>query len=202
MKRQALWLLLVALLALGPVVTRAQNEQPGMGPIGSNAQKPPEKPLMDYQFYKLSFALRELEDGKVLNTRSYVTNMRSETPESRGAEASVRAVTKIPVPYFSTNRDTGARDTQWQYQDVGVSIDCRQERPDQRGPATALRISMDISSVAPVEGGQSANPGPPIRSVRGSASVPFVLDKPLLVTSVDDVTSKRQYQLEVTITKK
>ncbi len=193
MKRQAWWMLLVAVCILGPMAARAQSEPPGI-----NAQKPPERPLQEFQFYKLNFALRELEDGKVLNTRSFITNMRSQTFDSGNAEASVRSGTRIPIPVSSTNRDTGGRETSFQYQDVGVNIDCRMERPDPRGPSTSLRISMDITSVAPTEGGT----GPAIRSVRGSASVPFVLDKPILVTSVDDLTSKRQYQLEVTITKK
>jgi hypothetical protein len=73
------------------------------------------------------------------------------------------------------------------------------------GAASAIRVSIDISSLAPSETSQpgTGNPLMPlIRSIRGSATVPFELNKPILVTSVDDVTSKRQYQLEVTITRK
>ncbi len=187
MKRHAWWMLLFAVCVFGPMAARAQNEG-----VGINPQKAPEeKPLQQFQFYKLNFALRELEDGKVLNTRNFVTNMRSQTPDSGNAEASVRSGTRVAIQVSPSS-------TQYNYQDVGVNIDCRMERPDPRGPSTALRISMDITSIAPAEGG----PAPAIRSVRGSNTVPFVLDKPILVTSVDDLTSKRQYQLEVTITKK
>ena len=199
MKRQAWWMAVLFTAIL-------------MVPCAGRAQQTDEKkaePAPEFQFYKLSFSLRELEDGKVLNTRSYVTNMRSMTRGAIRSGASVRAGTRVPVT--TTFGGNGGGNTEIKYNDVGVNIDCEMEAPNPGaaasagGTASAIRVSLDISSLAPSEPSQ-AGPGNPltplIRSVRGSSTIPFVLDKPILVTSVDDVTSKRQYQLEVTITKK
>lgn len=76
----------------------AQSEQPA-----ANTQK---------QFYRLDFVVQELENSRVVNSRSYSTVM------SGMQSSSIRAGAKVP---FST---TSGANAQWQQIDVGVSIDC------------------------------------------------------------------------------
>lgn len=74
------------------------------------AQKPTEEP----KYYHLDFVVKELESGKVINTRSYTTTV------ATGAGTSViRSGTKVPI---STSGDAQGSLT---YLDVGVNIDCR-----------------------------------------------------------------------------
>ena len=59
-----------------------------------------------------------------------------------------------------------------------------------------LNVSADISSLATPD--ESTHGGHPLlRQVRIEGTVPMVSDKPMIVGSVDDPNSKRQFQLEV-----
>ena len=197
MKRQA-WCTIVLMAGLlVPALAHAQAAKPD-ATAAKSADVAPE-----FQFYKLTFALRELEDGKLLNTRTYVTSMRSTVIGQPSSRASVRAGTRVPIATVARQTEGAPAETSFQYVDIGVNIDCILEVAGGGVPATAVAVVAEISTLPPSDATQARNPEAPlIRQIRGSATVPLVLDKPMLVTSVDDVASKRQYQLEVTITKK
>src|SRR6266496_3384302 len=61
-------------------------------------------------FYKLDFVVRELEDGKTVNTRNYTLMARS------GEWQQLRVGTRVPVTMQEKKVD---------YMDVGLSVDCR-----------------------------------------------------------------------------
>jgi hypothetical protein len=133
------------------------------------------------RYFRLDFTVKELENGKVVNTRAFSTTMQSAT-NSYGA--SIRAGDKVPV---------SSGDSKITYLDVGVNIDCRDLKVVDN--QLALQISADISN--PVE---SAGAQPIIRQYRwaGIAFVP--LRKPVTVFVSDAVSNKRQMQLELTAT--
>ncbi len=139
-----------------------------------------EKPV---HAYRLDFSVNELEDGKKLNSRQYSLNLNADDANE------IKIGTKVPV-------DSGHE--QFQYMDVGTSIWCRiGERPD----GIAMSVRADISNFAIPEQGTGREPHPMIRQFRINASTLAVPGKPMVVGSVDDPNSKRQFQLEVTATK-
>jgi hypothetical protein len=139
-----------------------------------------EKPV---HAYRLDFSVNELEDGKKLNTRQYALNLNAEDANE------VKIGSRVPVEIVQG---------QFQYMDVGTNIWCRiGERPD----GIALAVRAEISNFAIPEQGTGHESRPVIRQLKINASTLALLGKPMVVGSVDDPNSKRQFQLEVTVTK-
>ncbi len=139
-------------------------------------------------FYKLDFAVKELEGAKVINARSYSMTVAA---DAKGT-SSIRTGSRTPIPAGQGNT---------QYIDVGVNIDCR-NITELHGDLS-LSISADISSVPSEPGTTAGSPTtlpPTVRQNRWSSSVIVPLKKPTLVFSSDDLASKRQMQLEITAT--
>lgn len=133
------------------------------------------------QPYRLDFSVIELEDGKKINSRQYSMNLTANDANE------IKIGARVPV-------DSGHE--AFQYLDVGTNIWCRVgDRPD----GIPLSVRADISNFATPEGVSSSRPI--IRQFKISASTLAQLGKPTIVGSVDDPTSKRQFQLEVTVNK-
>jgi len=138
-------------------------------------------------FYHLSFVVQELENERVINSRSYSMIM------SEMGQSSIRAGEK--VPYSST---TGPS-TQWQQIDVGVNIDCRGLQATDNG--VSLNIKADISSVVESHGANSPPASPPIiRNNQWESNVVLPLKRPSVLFSSDDPASKRRMQLQLAVT--
>jgi len=154
-------------LALIPTSATAQQDTKAPKPITA---------------YRLEFSVRELENGKRVNSRNYM--MMAED----GSFARIRVGNRVP---FQTSKD------QYQYNNVGMNIDCR---PHEQQEGVALDVTVDFSSVAPPsETAPSYNPV--FRSNRSEVQTVVPFGKPILVTSLDDVESNRRYEIEVTATK-
>jgi hypothetical protein len=146
------------------------------------AQSDTAKPVAVEQakYYHLDFVIKELEGGKVINSRHYSMMVLSQT------NGSIRTGDKVPVGYASG-------DGKYTYLDVGVNIDCRQVRQVQ--DKLVLSVAVDISSVA----GENTSVIPPlIRNTKWSSEVTLPLNKPTVLFMSDDATAKRQMQLELT----
>jgi hypothetical protein len=134
------------------------------------------------KFYKLDFVVKEVEGAKVLNARSY--SMIASTDKS-GQPGSIRAGSKVPYT-------TGGG--QFNYADVGVNIDCRSLQ--ELAGELSMFISAEVSSTVQ----DQPPPNPIIRQNRWNSNIAIPLRKPTTVFSSDDLTTKRQMQLEVTAT--
>jgi len=132
------------------------------------------------RFYKLDFVVKEVEAGKVLNTRTYSTMISSDKAE----RTAIRTGTKVPYQGSPEIR----------YADVGVNIDC--ERVHELDAALTLGVSADLSSI-PQD--QPGNP-PIIRQNKWSSTVILPLRKPTILFTSDDPASRQQMQLELTAT--
>jgi hypothetical protein len=132
--------------------------------------------------YRIDFSVNELEEGKKINTRQYSLNLNADDANE------IKIGTRVPV-------ESGHE--QFQYLDVGTSIWCRiGERPD----GIPLSVRADISNFAiPDQGTHESRPV--VRQFKINASTLAIPGKPMVVGSVDDPNSKRQFQLEVTVTK-
>jgi hypothetical protein len=145
------------------------------------------------QAYRLDFSLNELEDGKKVNTRHYSMNLTS------GSANEIKIGTRVPVATGSYAPGSGDVNTQYQYMDVGTRI---QSILRPRGDECELEVSSEISNVD-TESKQGEGPriAPVVRQIKMEGSTILVLNKPIVIGSVDDPNSKRQFQLEVTVTK-
>src|ERR1700733_5681261 len=161
-------------------VSRSQESAPSKSGAQSDSandirQKEP-KPL---EAYHLDFAINEFEDGKKINSRQYALNLNTNDSNE------IKIGTRIPVE---------TKDSEFQYLDVGTSIwaQLRQQR-DQ----TLLVVRAEVSSFAiPEHGLDKADPHPALRQLKVSGSALLPLAKPMVIDSVDDPNSRRQFQLE------
>lgn len=144
-------------------------------------QEQAEKPV---HAYRLDFSVKELEDSKVINSRQYSMNLQAEDANE------IKIGTRVPV-------ETG-EGHQFQYVDVGTNIWCRiGERPD----GIPLSVRAEVSNFAIPDQIPGHEAHPVIRQLQIRASTLALVGKPMVVGSVDDPNSKRQFQLEVTVNK-
>jgi len=159
--------------------TRAQDSQ--TKPVAEAKAAPAiEKPVRAFQ---LDFSVKELEDGKIINTRQYSMNLQADDANE------IKIGSRVPV-------ETG--NGQFQYMDVGTNIWCRiEQRPD----GIPLSVKAEVSNFAIPEQSTGHELHPIIRQLQIKASTLAQLGKTMIVGSVDDPNSKRQFQLEVTVNK-
>jgi len=178
MKRAISMRLAIAVMAfclpLIPNSASAQQEK------GKESVTTEQKPLVAY---RIEFNVREIEDGKRLNSRNYMM------VDQDGSYASFRVGNRVPI----VGGEKGV-----QYNDVGMNIDCR---PRERGDAVLLEIHVESSSVVAQEQPPTGSTNPVFRQQRSNITPIVTLGKPTLVASMDDVVSNRRYEIEVTATK-
>jgi hypothetical protein len=133
--------------------------------------------------YRLDFSVNELEDGKKINSRQYALNLNTDS----GNELKIG--TRVPVE---------SKPGEFQYLDVGTSI---WSNLQERGGAIDLSVRAEISNFALPEQNQGRDGRPVLRQFKINAGTVAVLGKPMVIGSVDDPNSKRQFQLEVTVTR-
>ena len=102
----------------------------------------------------------------------------------------IKIGTRVPV-------ETG-EGHQFQYVDVGTNIWCR---IGERSDGIPLSVRAEISNFAIPDQSTGHEAHPLIRQFQIKASTLAQLGKPMIVGSVDDPNSKRQFQLEVTVNK-
>lgn len=137
----------------------------------------------EVKYYRLDFVVKELEGGKVVNTRSYAMTI---STEKGGSGSSIRSGGKVPVP---------SNPQQFTYIEVGVNIDCRAAK--EIADRLALNVAADISAAGTP--GNASTP-PLIRNTKWSSNVVVPVHKPTVIFSSDDASSKLQTQLELTAT--
>ena len=138
-------------------------------------------------FYQLSFVVQEMENERVINSRSYSMIV-------HGTEqSSIRAGEKVPFSSIS-----GAN-TQWQQINVGVEIDCQHLEISEN--KVSLDIKAEISSVMETNKADGPPPSLPIiRNNQWGSKVSVPLRQPSIIFSSDDPASKRTMRLQLTVT--
>jgi hypothetical protein len=186
MCRVKIWLTILAIvLGLGgfvPGVT-AQDQS------HDNQEKSAEKPAVpkSLNVYRMDFLFTELEDGQKNNSRSYSLVARE------GILNKLRAGVRVPIA-----SNTGSI---FQYLDVGMNIDCRVEEREGSLVLNAIADSSSFSLPGEPKAPSSVADQPVIRQMRSEINTVISLGKMTLISSMDDPSSKRRFQLEVTATK-
>jgi hypothetical protein len=147
--------------------------------------------------YRLDVSFNELEDGKKLNTRHYSIDL------TGGRPGDIKIGTRVPVVTANCNSSSASSPSagaseQYQYLDLGTHLSAQLTNH----AGNELHVSGDVSSLDTSAGPDAgARLGPIIRQIKIEGSTALVLGKPILIGSADDPNSKRQFQLEVTVTK-
>lgn len=150
----------------------------------------PAAPAAEPEYFHLDFVVKEVEHGKVVNSRNYSTIMLAGGKD----RASIRTSTKMPIP---TGPPTGFPDTrQLQYVNAGVDIDCTSIQR-QRDRLT-MYVTADVSTVVPAQDEKGTPKSPQIRQNRWNSFVIVPVGKPTMLFSSDDLASTRTLQIEVT----
>jgi len=178
-----LWLI-TWLMALAVGVVPAQDsakENPQQAP---KAEKPAPKPL---GAYKLEFVLRELQDGKVINTRSYTLIV-----QDGYRHADLKIGSKVPVR---------TKENDFQYLDIGTNISCN--HLEEQAPLLGLECTVEISNFALPD--QKLTSGitsaPVLNQVRADIPALVPEGKQTVIGMIDDPNSTRRYEIAVTPTK-
>ena len=189
------WLLLAfALLWMGMLadsgVSLGQDVPPPPPPPTRMLTQMQKKPLA---VYRLDFVVRELENGKELNSRTYRMSVEA------GITGRIRVGSRVPIP-------TGEKN--YNYQDVGINIDCT---PREEEGGLLLHTNFDSSSVVQQTTIRSITSGPdhatefaaaPIfRQARFNGDSLVTIGKASIIAKLDDVATNRRYEVEVTATK-
>jgi hypothetical protein len=182
---------LVASLIVGPAAIRAQAQDSAPAKASTDALEPGHA-------YRVDFVISEIEDGKKINSRQYALNLNADESNQ------LKVGTRVPVE---------VKQGEIQYLDVGTSIWCRLRDHGSRVPSdrglrelswlgndVMVNVNTEISNFAvPDQQGTSLRPA--IRQMKIESSTIAIVGKQMVVGSVDDPNSKRQFQLEMVVTK-
>lgn len=138
-------------------------------------------------YYRLVFNVREVEDQKVINNREYATTQAN----GPGKKARIRSNSKVP---FETNNN------QYQFFDLGVNIDCFDLQEANGAVTVTVQTEISNAVTAPASATTATAKVPVIRNFTWVADVVLPLRKPTIIFSSDDPSSKRQMQIELTVT--
>jgi hypothetical protein len=130
--------------------------------------------------YRVDLAMHQTEQGKRVSTQNYSLLIQD------GNRGAIRLGSKVPIA--TSNSST-------QFVDVGFSLDCRLQ---ERDSLVWLDASVEMSNVDADQQGKAA---PVIRQTRSSTVAAIAPGKPTTIATMDDLTAKRRYEIEVTATK-
>jgi hypothetical protein len=188
--RTALWWSLALFLCLGMALAYAQDENKPEEP--AKAQQP-----NTFHAYRVGFAINELETGKKINARHYSMDLNT------GDRQQLKIGTRVPVVSagsFASNNIPA--NTQYQYLDVGTTILCK--LVEQRGGDVSLDVQSDFSNFSNSQETKTTSQplAPPIiRQIKINGSTLTPLAETVVIGTVDDPNSNREFQLEATVTK-
>ncbi|WP_263417188.1 type II and III secretion system protein [Terriglobus albidus] len=143
----------------------------------------------------LKFVVKELEGGKVINSREYSTYLAGGPKETAGT-SSIRTGSKVPIPFSYETAKPAT--TQITYIDVGVNIDIRGDRVED-GKLYCF-IKAEFTSIDSSANAENSVFPRVVRQNSWSSPIFAPLGKPITLFSSDDVASKRTMQLELTAT--
>ncbi len=174
-------------LASGLRTARAQDESKT---DTSKGQPPKVQPV---QPYRLDFSFNEVADGKNVNTRHYSMDI------TAGESNEIKIGVRVPVATSTSNpNNQDLINTQFQYLDVGTNIWAQLR---EHGTELMLAVRSEVSNLDTSNDVERVGRLPIVRQIKISGTTLLATGQPILIGSMDDPNSKRQFQLEVTVTK-
>ncbi len=157
-----------------------------------------EKKESDSAVFKVEFNIHDGSDAAARAGRRYAMLIQSNT------KGTFRVGTKVPYATGSFQSGVGGAvsplvNTQYNYADVGVNIDCHIS--DIMNGKLAVHASLDLSTLVPHDKDAATNPpSPTIAQLRIEINDVLTLAKPTLAASIDDPVTMRKFDVEVTVT--
>lgn len=151
--------------------------------------------------YHLDFALNELDGGKKVNTRQYAMDL---IAERQGDPGYIRDLGRGKELKIGTRVPVESEPGKYQYIDIGTSVWCQLKEDD---AGLSIDAKAEVSSLVPrtdtdlYHPNTGAGGAPILRQLQIQSSTAVMLGKLTTLGTVDDPDSKRQFQLEVTVTK-
>lgn len=146
--------------------------------------------------YRLDYTIKELEDGRVVNTRNYSINMLSS--EERGRSfGEAKTGTRVPIS-TGVSKDGG---TSIQYLDVGINISSQLYVTETSNLLLSGLVEISTLAAPSDVAGSSSVGAPVIRQIRCNTTGEVVAGKANQIASLDDPISKHRFVIEVTPTK-
>src|ERR1700756_4158913 len=145
------------LLAAAALTPHAHAQDTAKAPEAAKAPEP------KAHYYRLEFVIQELgSDGKPTNSRSYSTNVSTGRMDHYGA---IRTGARVPIITGALHGPTGTSESklefQYQYLDVGVSIDT--QNVHENGGQLSMLLKAEVSSLAdPTHASASELPNDPV----------------------------------------
>ena len=166
---------------------KVDNSAAPASPPASDREKP-------IQPYRLDFSLNELDGGKKTNSRHYSMDL------TAGSANEIKIGTRVPVETASAEPRNAANafNAQWQYVDVGTNIWAHLRESKDDSDNWQLEVRSDVSDI---DKGEGKNFAPIIRQMKFNGTTLLVTGRPIVIATMDDPNSNRQFQLEVTATK-
>jgi hypothetical protein len=139
--------------------------------------------------YRLDIVIRELQDGKVISSRSY--SGLAKEGERHDRARTIKIGSRLPVQSGPQGMN---------YLDVGTNLDFRVWKMEGQ---LILAMTLEVSSVAPTDSTSTTKltETPILRQFRIDQEAAIPLGKPTLLDSLDDPNSNHKFQIEVTATK-
>jgi hypothetical protein len=179
-KKVLMFLLMVAPALVAAWPSRSSSAQEAPKPA---AEAKPVAQAKSLSVYHLVFVVRELDGSKVVNSRTYALSV---LDHDRGK---IRAGSRVPVQFGENN---------FQYQDVGINIDCRVQ---ERESGVLLDAKLEMPGVASPEDMSGKSPQPVFRNLSLEEQPEVPLGKPTIIGRLDDVGTNHHFEFEVTATK-
>jgi hypothetical protein len=132
--------------------------------------------------YRLDLSINEMEDGKKINTRHYSMNLTDDS-----ATKELKIGTRVPVE---------PEQGKFQYIDLGTNISAKMYLNQN---SLTLDVRVEVSSLASAD--QATRGQPLVRQMVLSGRTLVIPDRAMVIGSVDDPNSKREFQLDATATK-
>jgi hypothetical protein len=148
--------------------------------------------------YKVEFRIRDGSDAAAKNGRRYTMWIDNQGKGTFHVGERIPVATGSFQPGASGAGVNPLVNTQFNYQDVGVSIDTNVS--DQDGKVN-LSSTIDVSIVVPTKPEGNWTPPPTIAQIRIGVKALVSLNKPSLVASVDDPVTGRKFDVEAVVTK-
>ncbi len=177
--RKVFAICLILLVGLAAVAQEKKEERPDALAQWDWAKAP----------YRLNFVIKELDDGKVVNTRVYSMILDSSAQGGPQTSGEIKAGSRVPL-----NGEKGVT-----YMDIGVNLWAR--LTVKQSGTLILANNTEVSSLAAPDMARSDGPGPLVRSMRANTTCEVPIGKPVVLNEFDDPISKHRFQLEVTVNK-
>jgi hypothetical protein len=151
----------------------------------------------DNNIYQVKFSIRDASDAAAKSTRNY------SLITAANRKATFRVGDRIPLATAAfqpgPSGSTPVVSTQFQYLDIGVSIECIIA---DIGGKVGMHGNIDLSTIEHHDSkGAAVNPNPTVGQTRLELDTAVALGNPTIVASIDDPVNMRKLEVEATVTK-